>query len=270
MSISANADIHPTAMIAEGAAVADGVKIGPYSTVGSNVSLAEGVSLASHVNVDGDTEIGAGTTVWPFASLGTAPQDLKYKGEPTKLMIGARCMIREHVTMNIGTEGGGGTTRVGDGCLFMVGSHVAHDCQLGKQVIMANNATLAGHVEIDDFAVLGGLSAVHQFVRIGAHTMIGGMAGVERDVIPFGSVIGNRAHLAGLNLVGMKRRGFEREEIHALRAAYRGLFEDEGALQENAAKIAENMPEGPSATRSVIEFILAGGSRSFCVPARDQ
>lgn len=267
MTSATGANIHPTAIVADGATLAPDVTIGPYCLVGANVNLGAGVKLHGHANVDGDTEVGAGTQIFPFASIGTIPQDLKFRGEATKLVIGERCMIREHATMNPGTEGGGSLTKVGDDCLFMMGTHVAHDCIVGNQVIMANNATLAGHVEVGDCCVLGGFSGVHQFARIGAHAMIGGMTGVERDVIPFGSVIGNRAHLAGLNLVGMKRRGFDREEIHTLRGAFRTLFEGEdGALQERAAKLSAELPDGESATRTVIDFVLAGGSRHFCVP----
>ena len=267
MTIAANAGIHPTAIVASGAEIGDAVSIGPYSTVGPEVRLGDGVRLDAHVNIEGDTVIGGGTRVFPFASLGTAPQDLKYNGERTRLEVGRNCMIREHVTMNTGTEGGGGLTSVGDQCLLMVGVHVAHDCKIGNQVICANNATIAGHVEIGDNAVLGGICAIHQFVRIGAHSMIGGMTGVERDVIPFGTVMGNRAALSGLNIVGMKRRGFEREAIHALRALYRDVFEGSaGALQERAEAALAILPEGPSPSRDVIAFILAGGSRRFCVP----
>ena len=190
--------------------------------------------LHSHVAVAGRTTIGEATEVFPFASLGHQPQDLKYRGEPVELVIGARNRIREHVTMNPGTAGGGGVTRVGDDCLFMMSTHVAHDCLIGDGVIMANNATLAGHVEIGDQAVLGGLCAVHQHVRIGRGAMIGGLAGVVADVIPYGSVIGERAHLAGLNLVGLKRRGAGRDDIHGLRAAFGEMFEGEGTLQERA------------------------------------
>lgn len=267
MTIAASAEIHPTAIIATGAEIGESVSIGPYCTIGPQVRLGQGVRLDAHVNIEGDTVIGSGTRVFPFSSLGTDPQDLKYKGEPTRLEVGSKCMIREHVTMNTGTEGGGGLTRVGNGCLLMVGVHVAHDCMVGNQVIFANNAIIAGHVEVGDNAVLGGVCAVHQFVRIGAHSMIGGMTGVERDVIPFGSVMGNRAHLAGLNIVGMKRRGFERAAIHDLRALFRNVFEgDEGSLLERAEAASAGLPDGASPSRDVVEFILAGGSRRFCVP----
>ncbi len=222
------------------------MRIGAFSLVGPDVELGDDVELVSHVAVAGHTRIGPGTRIWPFASIGHRPQDLKYAGETSYLEIGARNMIREHVTMNPGTTGGGLTTRIGDGGLFMMGAHVGHDCQLGDNVIMANNATLAGHVEIGDFAFLGGLCAVHQFVRIGAHSMVGGMTGVEKDVIPFGTVIGNRAELGGLNIIGLRRRGFDRETIRALRDAYREVFYGPGALHERAAAAGQRHAEvGP-------------------------
>ncbi|MBM3557877.1 MAG: acyl-ACP--UDP-N-acetylglucosamine O-acyltransferase, partial [Alphaproteobacteria bacterium] len=187
--------IHPTAVIENGAKIAEGVEIGPFCHVGARVELGPQVKLKSHVVVAGRTRIGAGTVVFPFASIGHQPQDLKYAGEDSELVVGARCLIREHVTMNPGTKGGGMLTQVGDDCLFMAGAHVAHDCRIGNHVILVNHATLGGHVTIQDYAILGGLSAVHQFARIGKHAMVGGMTGVENDVIPYGSVIGNRAHL---------------------------------------------------------------------------
>lgn len=257
--------IHPTAIVEDGAALGEGVSIGPFCIVGADVSLGDGVELISHAVVAGKTDIGPRTRVWPFASIGHQPQDLKFAGEESWLHIGADNMIREHVTMNPGTSGGGLHTRVGNGCLFMMGSHVGHDCQVGDQVIMANNATLGGHVEIGDHAILGGLSAVHQFARIGAHSMVGGMSGVEKDVIPFGSVIGNRAHLAGLNLIGLKRRGFDRETIHALRDAYRAIFTGDGSLAERAqAAIAKH--NGIAPVKELTDFILADTSRNFCTP----
>jgi UDP-N-acetylglucosamine acyltransferase len=257
--------VHPTAIIEEGARIGAGVRVGPYSLIGAEVELCDGVELVSHVVVTGHTRVGEGTRIWPFASIGHRPQDLKYAGETSYLEIGARNMIREHVTMNPGTTGGGLTTRVGDGGLFMMGAHVGHDCRLGDHVIMANNATLAGHVEIGDFAFLGGLCAVHQFVRIGAHAMVGGMTGVEKDVIPFGTVIGNRAELGGLNIVGLRRRGFDRETIHALRDAYRAIFYGDGALHERAAAARERYPDA-APVQEMVSFILADTSRSFCTP----
>ena len=257
--------IHPTAIVEDGARLTGNVTIGPYCTVGPHVTLAEGVELVSHVAVAGHTSVGVDTRIWPFASIGHSPQDLKYRGEESWLEIGAGCMIREHVTMNPGTSGGGLHTRVGSNCLFMMGGHVAHDCRIGDNVIMANNATLAGHVEIGEFAFLGGLSAVHQFVRIGAHSMVGGMSGVEKDVIPYGSVIGNRAELGGLNLVGLKRRGFGRDVIHALRGAYRMIFQGEGSLAERAARAGEAYAD-IEPVQHMVAFIRADTSRSFCTP----
>jgi UDP-N-acetylglucosamine acyltransferase len=222
--------IHPTAIVAPGAELADDVAIGPYCTVGADVVLGAGVRLMSHVSVDGWTRIGARTVIYPFASVGHAPQDLKYKGERTELVIGEDNQLREHVAVNRGTVGGGGVTRIGDRCLFMNGSHIGHDCRVGDGVIIASNGTLGGHVELGDAVIIGGLAAIHQFTRIGRNAMIGGMAGVERDVIPFGMVTGNRATLKGLNLIGLKRRGFPREEIHALRGAFRRLAGGDGTL----------------------------------------
>jgi len=257
--------IHPTAIVEDGARLAGGVIVGPYCLVGADVSLGPGVELISHAVVTGRTRIGAGTRIWPFAAIGHQPQDLKYRGEESWLEIGPRCMIREHVTMNPGTAGGGGTTRVGADCLFMVGCHLAHDCQVGDHVVMANNATLAGHVEIGDHAVLGGLVAVHQFVRIGAHAVVGGMSGVDKDVIPYGSALGNRAELAGLNLVGLRRRGFGRDTIGALRGAYRMVFEEAAPLAEGAERAAAAYPD-VAAVQALAEFIRADSSRSFCTP----
>jgi UDP-N-acetylglucosamine acyltransferase len=257
--------IHPTAIVEEGARIGSDVRIGAYALVGADVELGPDVELHSHVVVTGHTRIGAGTRIWPFASIGHRPQDLKYAGEVSYLEIGARNMIREHVTMNPGTTGGGLTTRIGDGGLFMMGAHVGHDCRLGDNVIMANNATLAGHVEIGDFAFLGGLCAVHQFVRIGAHSMVGGMTGVEKDVIPFGTVIGNRAELGGLNIVGMRRRGFDRETIHAVREAYRAIFHGPGSLHERAAEAGRSHPD-VAPVQQIVAFILADSSRNFCTP----
>ena len=265
MSIAADAVIHATAIVEDGARIGAGARIGPYCVVGPEVELGERVDLVSHVAVAGRTSIGSETRVFPFASLGSDPQDLKYAGEPSRLEIGARNKIREHVTKNPGTEGGGMLTRVGDGGLFMMGSHVGHDCRVGDSVILANNATLAGHVEIGDFAVLGGLCAVHQFCRVGAHAMVGGMSGVEKDVIPFGSVLGNRAALGGLNIIGLRRRGFDRQTIHALRSAYETLFYGEGVLGERVDPVAEAYAD-IEPVQEIIRFIRADSSRSFCTP----
>lgn len=265
MTRDPSAEIHPTAIVEDGASVGAGVRIGPFCVVGPEVTLGEGVELVSHVAVAGVTTIGAGTKVWPFASIGHQPQDLKYRGERTELIIGARNMIREHVTMNPGTEGGGGVTRIGDGGLFMMSVHVGHDCRIGNGVIMANNATLAGHVQLGDQVVMGGLSAVHQHCRIGRGAMVGGVTGVEKDVIPYGSALGARAYLGGLNLIGLKRRGMDRDAIHGLRAAYREIFYGEGSLASRAAATREKYAANPAAVE-VCDFIAADSARSFCTP----
>lgn len=260
--------IHATAIVEDGAKLGHDVSIGPYCVVGPDVVLGDGVSLISHAVIAGRTRIGAGTTVYPFASIGQPPQDLKYAGEPSELIVGANNRIREYVTMNPGTEGGGLLTRVGDGCLFMVGAHVAHDCKLGDHVIMANNATLAGHVQVGDYAIIGGLAAVHQFVRVGAHAMVGGMSGVEQDLIPYGSAMGDRARLSGLNIVGLKRRDFSREDIHSLRSAYRLLFaqgEGTGTLSERVEDVIElHLDVEP--VRELVEFIRRDTSRGVLQP----
>ncbi len=251
--------VHKTSLVDAKAQLDDSVTVGPYCVVGANVTLI------SHAVVEGRTTVGGGTAIYPFASIGHCPQDLKYQGEPSTLVIGCDNTIREHVTMNPGTEGGGMVTKVGDGCLFMMSSHVAHDCQLGDGIVMANNATLAGHVEVGDYAVLGGLCAVHQFVRIGHHAMIGGMSGVEGDVIPYGSVMGNRATLSGLNIVGLKRRGFSREDIHDLRTAYRLLFAQEGTLSERVEDVAE-MFKSSDPVMEIVSFIRGDSSRAVIQP----
>jgi UDP-N-acetylglucosamine acyltransferase len=257
--------IHPTALVEDGAEIGDGVSIGPYCTVSATARLGDGVRLVSHVVVAGHTSIGPNTHVYPFTSLGHPPQDLKYKGEPTRLEIGANNTIREHVTMNPGTAGGGMLTTVGNNCLFMVASHVAHDCHVGSHVVMANNATLAGHVTVADYAILGGLSAVHQYARIGRHAMVGGLSGVEQDVIPYGTVLGNRARLAGLNIVGLRRRGFSRADIADLRKAYRLMFAEEGSMAERLNDVTDMYADN-QAVMDIVEFIRADSTRSICQP----
>jgi UDP-N-acetylglucosamine acyltransferase len=257
--------IHRTAVVAAGAVLAEDVVVGPYCIVGEEVELGPGVKLYSHAVVEGRTTIGAHTRIFPFASIGFEPQDLKYQGEPSGLVIGCRNTIREYVTMSPGTAGGGMLTRVGDDCLFMVGAHVAHDCRIGDHVILVNNATLGGHVVVEDYAILGGLSAVHQFVRIGRHAMIGGMSGVERDVIPFGLVMGERARLTGLNIVGLQRRGFSREDINGLRSAYQLLFHAGGTLSDRVNEAAERFA-GIAPVADIIAFIRDDSSRAFCQP----
>lgn len=263
--MTVRASVHPTAIVEDGARLADGVAIGPYCVVGRRATLEARVELISHVAVAGETRIGEGTRVWPFASLGHQPQDLKYRGEATRLEIGRACMIREHVTVNTGTAGGGGLTRIGAGSLVMAGCHVAHDCRLGEGVILSSNAALGGHVEIGEFAVIGGLAAVHQHVRIGAHAFIGGLSGVDRDVIPYGAAVGNRATLAGLNLVGLKRRGFGRAEIEALRAAWHMIFAAGRPPADGAAEAAATYPASEPVQR-LVAFVRADPARHLCLP----
>lgn len=261
-------DLHPTAVVDPRADIAEDVTIGPFCVVGAEARLGPGVVLKSHVVIEGRTSIGARTVVYPFASIGHLPQDLKYRGEESRLEIGSDNVIREHVTMNPGTEGGGMVTRVGSGGLYMVGCHVAHDCQIGDGVILANNATLGGHVSIGDNAILGGLSAVHQFVRIGPHAMVGGMSGVEQDVIPYGLVFGDRARLQGLNLVGLKRRGFDRAEIAVLRQLYSLLFTVGDGPFEQRVEEAEQRFGASETALAVIAFVReAQRQRGVCRPA---
>lgn len=256
---------HPAAAIDPKAKLGEGVEIGPFAMIGPQVTLGKNVRVHSHAIVTGKTEIGEGCEIHPFAVVGGAPQDMKYHGERSELTVGPFTTIREYVTINSGTEGGGHVTRVGSRCLFLTGAHVAHDCQIGDHVLLVNNATLAGHVTVEDHAGIGGLSAVHQFVRIGAHAFVGGMSGVEADVIPFGIVLGNRASLAGLNIVGLKRHGFEREQIHALRKAYGLLFSQQGTLQERLEDVEKMFPNDAPVQR-IVAFMRAKTDRSFCVP----
>lgn len=261
----ATAEIHPTAIISDGAVVGAGARVGPYCIVGPNVVLGEGVVLESHVVVGGHTTLGARCRVFPFASIGQPPQDMKYRGEPSRLVIGADTVMREHVTINPGTESGGMLTSIGERCLILAGAHVAHDCRLGNGVLLVNNVVLGGHVQVEDNAILGGGSAVHQYVRIGRHAFLGGMSGLEHDLIPFGMAIGNRARLAGLNIVGLKRHAFPREQIHALRKAYRMLFADEGTLAERVDDVARSF-EDEALVQGVVAFLRSGGDRSVCTP----
>jgi UDP-N-acetylglucosamine acyltransferase len=260
--------VHATAIVDPQARLGAGVEIGPYCMVGADVELGDGVILHSHVVVAGRTRLGARSQIFPFASIGHRPQDLKYAGEPSELIIGSDCMLREHVTMNPGTEGGGMITRVGDRGLFMMGAHVAHDCQIGDRVIMANNATLGGHVVVEDDAIIGGLSAIHQFVRIGHHAMIGGMSGVEHDVIPYGLATGERARLQGLNLVGMKRHGLARADIQTLSEAYARLFGVEDTLAERVERLAAELGES-AGVGDIVAFVRAKSSRALCRPKRE-
>ena len=266
MAIDPGADVHPSSIIEDGAEVAAGVTIGPFCHIGAKVRLNAGVRLMSHVVVQGITEIGEDTLVHPFAVLGGIPQDLKFKGEETTLIVGKRNRIREHVTMNTGTEGGGGITRVGDDGLFMAGCHVAHDCQVGNDVIVVNNAALAGHCVIEDEVIIGGLSGVHQWVRIGRGAIIGAVTMVTNDVIPHGLVQAPRGVLDGLNLVGLKRRGVARSDITALRAAFQMLAQGEGAFQDRARRLGEETES--DYVREIVNFVTAGSDRRFLTPGQ--
>jgi UDP-N-acetylglucosamine acyltransferase len=258
-------EIHPSAVVDPAARLGRGVRIGPFCVVGSDVELGDGVDLVSHVVVAGRTRIGARTRIFPFASIGHQPQDLKYKGEPSTLSIGADCILREGVTMNPGTEGGGMKTVVGDRCAFLANSHVGHDCIVGNNVVFSNGALLAGHCTVSDFAIIGGGAAVIQFARVGPHAFVGGMSGLENDLIPYGMATGNRAHLSGLNIVGLQRRGFSRTDIHALRRAYRLLFAAEGTMAERIADVAEEY-QGNPIVEEILAFMRTPGKRSLCTP----
>jgi UDP-N-acetylglucosamine acyltransferase len=264
MAISPDAKVHPTAIVEQSAQIGAGCEIGPFCHVGPNVQLDENVHLKSHVVVTGNTQIGEGTVVFPFAVVGEVPQDLKFTGEETRLVIGKRNRIREGATLNTGTAGGGGITRVGDDCLFMTGAHVGHDAQVGSRVVMANQSALAGHCIVGDDVIIGGLSGVHQFVRIGQGAIIGAVTMVTNDVIPHGLVQAERGTLHGLNLIGLKRRGLDRSEISALRAAYKELAEGAGTFAERAERVAEHSDNAH--VQAITRFILEGSDRSFLTP----
>lgn len=246
--------IHPSSCVDPAADLGRNVRIGPFCSVGPDVVIEDGAELVSHVVVDGHTRIGEGAILYPFCTVGLAPQDLKYRGEPTRCDIGARTQIREHCTIHRGTATGTGLTSVGADCMLMAVAHVAHDCRIGDHVIIANNVVMGGHVSIGDHAVIGGSAAIHQFVRIGRAAMVGGVSGVEGDVIPFGSVIGNRARLAGLNVVGLKRRGFEKAEINRLHAAFRVLFRHEGVFAQRLVETRAKFGADPLVAE-VLAFI---------------
>jgi UDP-N-acetylglucosamine acyltransferase len=256
--------IHPSAVVEPGAVIGAGCRIGPFCLIGPEVTLHDGVTVKSHAVVTGWTEIGAGSTVWPFATVGEVPQDLKFKGERTRLKVGARCRIREGATLNTGTEGGGGITRVGDDCLIMTGAHVGHDAQIGDRVILVNHVAIAGHCVLEDDVIVGGLSGIHQWVRIGRGAIIGALSMVTNDVMPYGLVQGPRGELDGLNLVGLKRRGVDRTEIAAMRAAYRSLADGEGSFIDRARALAETTDS--AFVREITTFILAESDRSFLTP----
>lgn len=256
--------IHPLAVVDSGAQIGAGVTVGPFSVIGPDVTLQDGVEVKSHAVVTGWTEVGAGTVIFPHATVGEVPQDLKYRGERTRLIVGARCRIREGTTLNTGTEGGGGVTQVGDDCLLMTGSHVGHDARLGNRVILANQVAIAGHCQIGDDVIIGGLSGIHQWVRVGQGAIIGAVTMVTNDVIPYGLVQGPRGELDGLNLVGLKRRGTDRADIQALRAAYDVMAKGDGTFLDRVRLIAET-----ATSAKVLEmtaFILGGSDRSFLTP----
>jgi UDP-N-acetylglucosamine acyltransferase len=266
-AIVSTPQIHASAVIEPGAVVGKGVKIGPFCHIGANVVLGDGSDLKSHVVVAGRTTIGARTTIFPFAALGHQPQDLKYRGEPSTLTIGDDCIIREGVVIHPGTEGGGMKTVIGNRCAFLGNSHIGHDCIIGDNVIFSHAAMAAGHCVISDYAIISGGAAVIQYARIGQHAFVGAMSGLENDLIPYGMAVGNRAHLQGLNIIGLKRRGFAQSEIHMLRRAYRLLFAAEGTLMERVQDVGAEF-EGVASVHEILEFIRAGTSskRSLCTP----
>lgn len=258
--------IHKTAIVSKNAKVADNVYIGPYCIIGDNVTLEKGVHLVSHICIEGLTHIGENTKIYPFASIGFEPQDKKYHGENSRLVIGKNNKIREYVTIHPGTAGDKMETKVGDDCLIMINTHIAHDCVIGNNVILANNATLAGHVEVGDYAIIGGLTAIHQFVRIGPHAIIGGMSGVAADVIPYGNVFGERASLAGLNIVGLKRRQFSNDEIHDLRKSYSILFQEDRDTFEQRLKEVEREFSNNQTVMELVKFLQQDSNRAICLP----
>ena len=255
--------IHSTAIIDPKAKISENVHIGPYCVIGPNVEINENTEIQSHVNISGHTKIGKGNKIYPFVSIND-PQDLKYNGEPTNLVIGDNNKIREYVTINPGTVGGGGKTIIGNNCLFMVSSHVAHDCQLGNNIIIANNVAIAGHAIIDDHVIIGGNSAIQQFTRIGKMAMIGGMTGVLHDVIPYGLSTGNRNSLQGLNLIGLRRSKFDNKDILGLNDAYKEIFASKN-LTENLSKLNGSFKDNPL-VKDVLEFITKDKKRSICTP----
>ncbi len=264
MTIDATARVHASAVVEPGAIIGPDCEIGPFAVIGPEVSLGRGVVVKSHAVVTGWTEIGDGCVIFPFACVGEVPQDLKYKGERTRLVVGQRTRIREGATLSTGTEGGGGVTRVGDDCLLMTGAHVGHDAQVGNRVILVNQVAIAGHCVIGDDVIVGGLSGVHQWVRIGKGAIIGAVTMVANDVMPYGLVQAPRGELEGLNLVGLKRRGVERSEITALRAAYQMLAQGDGTFLDRARRLAEETESRH--VREITDFILAASDRSFLTP----
>lgn len=258
--------IHPSAIVEDGAQIGDGCIIGPFCYVGSQVKLGDRVELKSHVVVTGDTSVGDETVIFNFSVIGEIPQDLKFGGENTRLEIGQRNRIREHVTVNTGTEGGGGVTRIGDDCLLMAGVHVAHDVQIGNRVIMVNHAGAAGHCIVEDDVIVGGISGLHQWVRVGRGAIIGALTMVPNDVIPYGLVQAPRGELDGLNLVGLKRKGVSREDISALRAAFRELEKGDGTFMERAHRVGEGNES--EYVQRIVDFVTGHSDRSFLTPRK--
>jgi UDP-N-acetylglucosamine acyltransferase len=258
--------IHPTAVISKEAKIGENTKIGPFCVVGKSVNIGSNCELASHVVIDGDVKIGSGTQLFPFSSIGTIPQDLKFQGEKTKVIIGENCKIREYCTINLGTKGGGGITKIGDKCLLMIGTHIAHDCVVSDNVIFANHSTLAGHVTIEKNVVVGALSAIHQFSRIGEGAMIGGMSGITADVPPFCTATGNRAKLNGLNVVGLKRSEITKKEISELRKVYNYIFNSSIDTFKSRVESMEKKQYEFKTINKLISFILSDSQRSFCLP----
>ena len=256
--------IHKTAIIDSNAKIAENVQIGPYTVIGPNVEIEQGTVIQSHVNITGQTKIGKNNIIYPFASIGNDPQDLKFQGEETRLEIGDNNKIREYVTINPGTKGGGGLTKVNNNCLFMVSAHIAHDCFVGNNVILANNVPLGGHAHIGDNAIIGGNSAVQQFTRVGKSAMIGGMCGVVRDIIPYGIAHGNRSVLQGLNLIGLRRKNIPNKEIMTLSDAYKEIFKNEN-LTENLSNLSNELKNN-ELVAEVIEFIEMDKKRPICTP----
>ena len=256
--------IHETAIVDRKAKISEKAIIGPYSIVGPDVQIDEGAEIQSHVNITGNTIIGSNTKIFPFASIGTNPQDLKYKGEKTKLDIGSNNIIREHVTINTGTDGGGGITEIGSNNLIMIGAHIAHDCIIGNNVVIANSAAIAGHAQISDEVIIGGNCGIQQFTRIGRMAMIGGMSGVSRDVIPYGLSFGNRNYLEGINLIGLRRKKVSNKEILALSEAYKEIFKT-NSLHENLAKLSETLKVN-TYVKEVVDFINHDKKRPICTP----
>ena len=256
--------IHKTAIVDSKAKISNNVEIGPYSIIGPDVEIRENTKIYSHVNISGNTYIGKENKIYPFASIGNDPQDLKYKGEPTKLTIGNNNTIREYVSINPGTIGGGSQTTIGNNCLLMVSSHVAHDCLISNNVILANNVAIAGHAKIDDGVIIGGNSAVQQFTRIGKRAMIGGMTGVSRDVIPYGLSTGNRNFLNGINIIGLRRDKIQNKEIIGLTEAYKEIFKSKN-LSENISKLNGKFKDN-ILVKEVLEFINKNKKRPICTP----